>query len=34
MTRTKEILAVVLIFAIAFVVMIADTSPLERVLMQ
>ena len=34
MNRTNEILAVVLIFAVAFAVMVVDVSPLEKVLMQ
>lgn len=34
MRRTNEVLAVVLIFAVAFAVMVVDTSPLEKVLMQ
>jgi len=33
MTKVSEILCVVLIFAIAFAVMVVDTSPLEKTLM-
>lgn len=34
MRHPNEIIAVVLIFAVAFAVMVVDTSPLEKVLMQ